>query len=217
MRRIRTLIVLAALSAAAACGFGELGRPIDRSLAGAMTAADVAPRGTTYFLLCCSNDPAGPLDNINTPIMAGFTAAREGSDFRIVPGLGFIDIPAGYSADTRSLYAIPGERGRFVLEFTQVNDDQSRSMRATIVERRCQGDTCVLALADSLPINSNDGGVTVAQSTRTAPCDPVISECGDIVLDGTALAAAAPDVAARLRTTDFNRFLLIYGDANAGE
>jgi hypothetical protein len=204
---------LALLVIVAACSF-SLGEPINRSLSGLMQPAETAPRGPAYLTMANDADPTpeliSALDYQNIPPFIGFTVVRESADFRFASATGFYTPPPRYVEDTRSLYLIPEQRNRYVLEYTAVDENGDRTLMATLAERRCQGDTCVLAIAESIPVGgevqrdlrcSDDGAAGVS-------CD------SDSPIVGAAFAAAASEVAGRMTAEDFNKFYLIYQPAS---
>lgn len=209
----KALTALSALAALSACSF-QLGEPIDRSMRGLLELTDAAPRGVSYILTAeyaksTALSALTPPDLTILPPFVGLTVVREGQDFRLAPAAGSLGLPPQLISDSRSLYAIPGNRDRYVMEYNYVNDDGRRQLMATLAERRCQGDTCVLAIAESIPVNRAEGTVAVPLS---APC-PAPEEC-DVPVDGQAFAAAVAQISARMRAEDFNDYFLIYQPAS---
>jgi hypothetical protein len=141
------------------------------------------------------------------PPFVGLTAVREGQDFRLAPAAGSLGLPPQLISDSRSLFAIPGTPHRYVMEYNYVEDDGGRQLMATLAERRCQGDTCVLAIANDIPVNGNEGSLAVAyaQECAEAACDAPV--------DGQAFAAAVAQISARMDAADFNDYFLIYQPA----
>lgn len=209
--KMRTFAAVCAMAAVGACSF-ELGEAVDRSMNGLLGLTDAAPRGVSYLLAAeytrSSITVESATDYAIIPIFVGLAVVREGQDFRLSPGVGSMEVPPELISDSRSLYVIPGGRERFVLEYNFVNEDGSRQLRATLAERRCQGDTCVLAIADELPVN-DDGGVSIVE---TASCRE--AGCEEMILDGQAFAAAVAQISARMSAEDFDDYFLIYQPAS---
>lgn len=205
MRALGTAFAFVTLALLAACSL--TGRAIDRSLNGLLQQADVAPRGAAFLVVVIPGQLAPtPFDYANRPLFARFDTVREGADFRIVQAAGFLNAPSKDTADARSLYMIPGVRSRYVLEYSEVQDDQSRRTMATLADRRCEDDTCVLALAEALPIGSEPEQIDLPYA---AGCAPENSVCP---LDAQAFAAAATQLANKTAPEQFNRFFLVYQD-----
>jgi hypothetical protein len=207
----RAIAALAAFAALSACSF-QLGEPIDRSMRGLLEQTDTAPRGVSYILTAeyaktSSLSALTPPDMIILPPFVGLTALREGQDFRLAPAAGSLGLPPQLISDSRSLYAIPGSPHRYVMEYNFVAEDGSRQLMATLAERRCQGDTCVLAIANNIPVNGDEGSITVPLASPCAEPD-----C-DAPVDGQAFAAAVAQISARMRAEDFNDYFLIYQPA----
>jgi hypothetical protein len=207
----RAVAALAAFAALSACTF-ELGVPIDRSMRGLLDQTDTAPRGVSYILSAdyaksSSLSALTPPDMVILPPFVGLTAVREGQDFRLAPAAGSLGLPPQLISDSRSLFAIPGTPHRYVMEYNYVEDDGGRQLMATLAERRCQGDTCVLAIANDIPVNGNEGSLAVAyaQECAEAACDAPV--------DGQAFAAAVAQISARMDAADFNDYFLIYQPA----
>lgn len=207
MKSFAAVLALCTLALLAACSFS--GRAIDRSLSGLLPEAEVAPRGSAFLVVVLREELAPtPFDYYNRPMFARFDVVGQGADFRIVPGAGFLNVPPDYISDSRSLYVIPGQRSRYVLEYNEIQGaDQSRRIMATVAERRCQGDTCALAIAESLPIGDEPGQI---QLPDVAAC-----EATSCPLDAQAFAAAASRVANQTSADEFDSFFLIYQDAQA--
>lgn len=208
MRALPQVLAFCALALLAACAFS--GRAIDRSLRGLLPVADVAPRAGGAFLVVVLHQDLAltPFDYGHLPLFARFDIVREGADFRIVQGAGFLNVPSNYVADSRSLYEIPGKRGRYVLEYSEIQNDQSRRTMATLADRRCEDDTCVLAIAESLPIGDQPEQM---QLPNAPTCDPTAAEA--CPLDAQAFAAAAFQLAERASADQFDGFFLVYQDA----
>ncbi|MEQ1616876.1 MAG: hypothetical protein ABL883_00855 [Terricaulis sp.] len=209
MRALVSVLALGALALLAACSL--TGRAIDRSLSGLLPQADVAPRGAAFLVVVLRQQLAPtPFDYANRPLFARFDTVREGADFRIVQAAGFLNVPSKDIADVRSLYAIPGVRGRYVLEYSEVQNDQSRRTMATLADRRCEDDTCVLALAESLPIGSEPGQIDLPSA---AGCVSNEADTNTCPLEAQAFAAAAAQLAGKTGPEKFDRFFLLYQDA----
>jgi hypothetical protein len=189
---------------------GPLGVRIDRSLSGLLNTADVSPRGTSYLLRReyteSTKIPALPgSDQIFEPAFIGLTIDLEPQSFRLSPGPGSFELPSRFASDSRSLYQVPGTRDTFVLEYNFVDDDDRRQLMATIAERRCQGDLCVLAIAHMMPVGSGHD-IAIPPSPHCARQD-----CGAIPpLSSEALAAAISEVAERVRRADAYDYFLLY-------
>jgi len=208
----RAAAALAAFAALSACSF-QLGEPIDRSMRGLLELTDAAPRGVSYILSAEYAKPSSlsaltPPDLTLLPPFVGVTVVREGQDFRLAPAAGSLGLPPQLISDSRSLYAIPGNRDRYVMEYNFVDDDGGRQLMATLAERRCQGDTCVLAIADDIPVNGGEGSVTVPHASPCAEDD-----CDSPVV-GQAFAAAVAQISARMSAEDFDDYFLIYQPAS---
>ncbi len=204
----RTLAALCCSLSLSACD--SLGEPLSRSLRGLLTETNVAPRGVAYLVPAVGNMSSfdlGGLNYWNTPLFARFTILPEGANFRIVSDGGFFELPPHYISDTRTLYDIPGQNERYLLEFNQ-STSEGRQIRATLVERRCQGETCLLAIASSVRVGERPDQVFVPLASECPNGD-----CEDIPLDAAAFANAAPEIARLATDRDLERYFLIYHDA----
>lgn len=151
-RRLAWFAALAVIAAVvSACSLG--GISLNRSLYGELAPARVLPAGQVYFI--------GQLDLTSDALSAsgamaefgpGFTVltlANEGDGLRITDardiGLSF-GIPAAQRRDTKFVYAVPGGFEQYVFELSGRNERQERVFVAFFAQRRCDGQTCVLAL-----------------------------------------------------------------------
>jgi hypothetical protein len=209
MRVLRNwLVVLPAVFVAGCTAFEQVGVAVDRSMVGVLTATDITPSGASYLLAHAQegNFSAEPLTFRNGPEFIGVTLVREGPNFRVMDAAGFAVLPPGMISDSRTLFAIPGQRDRYVMEFVLTNEDGDRMLAVTLAERRCQGDTCVLAIATQLPIGDDDGDVPL----------PNLGDEWNVLYSGEAFAAAISQIAARMSPSDFNHHYLIYRASTDG-
>ncbi len=139
----RTIGALIALLLASACGGvqGTSTEPIDSAFT---PAPDQAPIGRVYYVTLSEAELGG---------IFALDLVRDGEGFRILRGdrigVGRGDIPEEALKDLKTLFRIPGEPQRFMLQVLYRSDNASAAT-VFVTERRCEGAVCALAAAPGL-------------------------------------------------------------------